>query len=105
MDQPFESDKIRGSSTAHSTAFGGTGGQGGAGGHGGHALNITYTDNYSLLMLAYTYLLYQEKKKYDQASASTDLLMHLEALIQEERSYRQEFLKTIRSVQRISNNE
>jgi len=69
------------------------------GGKGGRAISLTYIDNYSTLMLVYTFLLNliatQEQKDEKTTLLNQSLLKTLEASIKEQQDYRKEFLNAV----------
>lgn len=68
------------------------------GGRGGHALNLTYVDNYSTLMLVYTFLLNSLDDKDESNTLNKSLLSTLQMVINEQQQYRQAFLEAIRKL-------
>ncbi|KYD06928.1 MULTISPECIES: hypothetical protein [Heyndrickxia] len=70
------------------------------GGRGGHAINLTYVDNYSTLMLVYTFLLNSLDNKDDSESSllNKSLLTTLQTVINEQQKYRDAFLEAIRNL-------
>ncbi|MBT2691099.1 hypothetical protein J7I93_23480 [Bacillus sp. ISL-47] len=69
-----------------------------AGGTGGRAINLTYVDNYSTLLLVYTFLLNFLDKESDDTGTkmlNQSLLSTLNAAIIEQQEYRKEFLKAV----------
>ncbi|MBP3039511.1 hypothetical protein J9303_08425 [Bacillaceae bacterium Marseille-Q3522] len=75
------------------------------GGKGGHAISLTYVDNYSTLLLVYTFLLhYLEHDQHHQKSAilNQSLLKTLQTAMHEQKMHRQAFLDT---VQMLNNKE
>jgi len=87
-------NKKQESSSATSTSFRA---QGGA---GGRAINLTYIDNYSSLLLVYTFLLNlaNNANTNNNQSLTTDLhslLPTLKSAMEEEKKYREEFLSAV----------
>ncbi|MCI1590424.1 hypothetical protein [Heyndrickxia oleronia] len=68
------------------------------GGRGGHALNLTYVDNYSTLMLVYTFLLNSLDDKEESRVLNQSLLSTLQAVIIEQQKYRDAFLDAVRNI-------
>lgn len=68
------------------------------GGRGGHALNLTYVDNYSTLMLVYTFLLNSLDEKEKMSTLNTSLLSTLQIIINEQQEYRNAFLEAVRKI-------
>jgi hypothetical protein len=69
-----------------------------AGGTGGRAINLTYVDNYSTLLLVYTFLLNFLDKESDDTGTkmlNQSLLSTLNAALVEQQEYRKEFLKAV----------
>lgn len=72
------------------------------GGKGGHAINLTYVDNYSSLMLVYTFLLYTTQNSSDKKNQlNTALLSTLKKAMEEEKQYREAFLNAVNSLNNI----
>ena len=68
-----------------------------AGGKGGHGISLTYVDNYSTLLLVYTFLLNTIKNNRQENSVlNAALLSTLETAMEEQQMYRKEFLEAIR---------
>lgn len=80
-------------STANAMAHGGTGGQ---------AVNLTYVDNYSTLMLVYTFLqlLASSTPNVGVTNAVYSLTPLLQSVMEEEKKYRQSFLEAVQSLNR-----
>ncbi|MGE6260160.1 hypothetical protein ACQKCU_20155 [Heyndrickxia sporothermodurans] len=68
------------------------------GGRGGHALNLTYVDNYSTLMLVYTFLLNSLDDKEDTSTLNKSLLSTLQMVIHEQQQYRNAFLEAVQKL-------
>ncbi|WP_313798600.1 hypothetical protein [Cytobacillus sp.] len=69
-----------------------------AGGTGGRAINLTYVDNYSTLLLVYTFLLNYLGNDSNQNGSKTlneSLLSTLNAALQDQQEYRKEFLRAV----------
>ncbi|GLB59264.1 hypothetical protein [Cytobacillus sp. NCCP-133] len=69
-----------------------------AGGTGGRAINLTYVDNYSTLLLVYTFLLNFLDKESDDIGTkmlNQSLLSTLNTALAEQQEYRKEFLKAV----------
>ncbi|MCE4048229.1 MULTISPECIES: hypothetical protein [Bacillaceae] len=69
------------------------------GGNGGSAVSLTYVDNYSSLMLVYTFLLntIQQSNNRDRETRQLNksLLTTLETAMKEQQEYRKAFLQAI----------
>lgn len=69
------------------------------GGKGGRAINLTYVDNYSSLMLVYTFLLSQlDKRKHngeDSFELNRALLKVLKESMEEQKRYQYAFLDAV----------
>ncbi|MBT2756340.1 hypothetical protein J7E71_10285 [Mesobacillus foraminis] len=77
--------------TAHSHAEGGK----------GQAVNITYVDNYSTLLLVYTFLLNsldKSDKNEETTSLNKSLLLTLKAAMKEQQEFRKAFLTAVSSL-------
>ncbi|MFS0634489.1 hypothetical protein AB1K84_01185 [Mesobacillus foraminis] len=80
--------------TAHSHAEGGK----------GQAVNITYVDNYSTLLLVYTFLLNslgksdKSDKNEETNSLNKSLLLTLKAAMKEQQEFRKAFLTAVSSL-------
>lgn len=71
------------------------------GGKGGSAVSLTYVDNYSTLLLVYTFLLnYLENDKRKDSSnlLNAALLSTLETAMQEQKQYRKAFLDAVKQL-------
>jgi len=69
-----------------------------AGGMGGRAISLTYVDNYSTLLLVYTFLLNYLGNDSNQAGSrilNESLLSTLNAAMIEQQEYRKEFLRAV----------
>jgi hypothetical protein len=74
---------------------------GGAGGAGGQAITLSYTDNYSSLMLVYTFLLNLANGPSMSEGTKTEmnlLLPLLQSAMEEEKKYREAFLFAVQSL-------
>lgn len=76
---------------------------GGAGGAGGQAITLSYTDNYSSLMLVYTFLLNLANTSSMSSGESMKsemnlLLPVLQTAMDEEKKYRDAFLSAVQSL-------
>jgi hypothetical protein len=74
---------------------------GGAGGAGGQAITLSYTDNYSSLMLVYTFLLNLANGPSMNEGTRTEmnlLLPMLQSAMEEEKKYREAFLSAVQSL-------
>ncbi len=78
-------------STSHATAHA-------LGGLGGRAINLTYVDNYSTLMLVYTFLNTLAKGNSGLDEAAKALTPLLQSAMAEERQYREAFLEAVKSL-------
>lgn len=88
-------------SNASANAVGGAGGNGGAGGKGGNAINITYVDNYSIIMLMYTFMLaFIEEKGKKKGKNFQSLMAMLTSIMKEQQQFRKEFLNAIEKLQK-----
>ncbi|TCN27827.1 hypothetical protein [Mesobacillus foraminis] len=79
--------------TAHSHAEGGK----------GQAVNITYVDNYSTLLLVYTFLLNsldRSEKSEETNSLNKSLLLTLKAAMKEQQEFRKAFLTAVNSLRK-----
>ncbi|MFD1735349.1 hypothetical protein ACFSCX_02110 [Bacillus salitolerans] len=69
------------------------------GGMGGRAINLTYVDNYSSLMLVYTFLLSQMDKKRFNGDANYELnkslLKVLKQAMDDQKKYQYDFLQAV----------
>ncbi|MGV3463838.1 MAG: hypothetical protein ACO1OT_00915 [Heyndrickxia sp.] len=72
------------------------------GGEGGKAINVTYVDNYSTLMLVYTFLLNYLDNDRKNSILNQTLLDTFQKLINEQQQYRNAFLA---AVNKISNDK
>ncbi|MGE5703580.1 MAG: hypothetical protein ACM32O_13715 [Clostridia bacterium] len=75
------------------------------GGLGGHAINVTYVDNYSTLLLVYSFLSLlasNSNKTGDQglAEAAKSLTPLLQSIINEEKQYKKAFLEAVESLKK-----
>lgn len=80
---------------------------GGTGGAGGRAITLSYTDNYSSLMLVYTFLLNLANGTgaSDSSKAEMNLLLPmLQSAMEEEKKYREAFLNAVQSLANQNNN-
>lgn len=72
------------------------------GGLGGQAYNLTYVDNYSTLMLVYSFLALLGQQAGQEganlASAANELAPLLKSVMEEERQYRQAFLEAVQAL-------
>ncbi|MGE8205263.1 hypothetical protein ACQKP0_11910 [Heyndrickxia sp. NPDC080065] len=68
------------------------------GGKGGQALNLTYVDNYSTLMLVYTFLLNSLDDKEDSSLLNQSLLSTLQTVMNEQKQYRDAFLEAVKNL-------
>lgn len=75
---------------AHSHAEGGK----------GQAVNITYVDNYSTLLLVYTFLLNSLDKSEESKTLNKSLLSALTAAMKEQQEFRKAFLAAVKSLKR-----
>lgn len=66
------------------------------GGKGGHAISLTYVDNYSTLMLVYTFLLNSYKGSENKSILDHSLLLTLQTVMEEQKQYRQAFLDAVK---------
>ncbi|MBP2240211.1 hypothetical protein J2Z40_000764 [Cytobacillus eiseniae] len=69
-----------------------------AGGMGGRAINLTYVDNYSTLLLVYTFLLNylgKEGGEKGMTNLNASLLSTLNAALIDQQEYRKEFLRAV----------
>jgi hypothetical protein len=76
---------------------------GGAGGAGGQAIILSYTDNYSSLMLVYTFLLNLANgtgisSSEGMKSEMNLLLPLLQSTMEDEKKYREAFLTAVQSL-------
>ena len=79
---------------------------GGAGGAGGQAITLSYTDNYSSLLLVYTFLLNLANGTGtgDSTKAEMNLLLPLfQSAMEEEKKYREAFLNAVQSLAKQNN--
>ncbi|NRG44806.1 hypothetical protein [Bacillus sp. CRN 9] len=68
------------------------------GGGGGSAVSLTYVDNYSTLLLVYTFLLHSMDKDPKNGSnqiLNESLLATLQTAMQEQKQYRKSFLDAV----------
>lgn len=69
------------------------------GGNGGSAISLTYVDNYSVLLLVYTFLLQtienSNSKDRDTKYLNKALLSTLQTAMKEQQEYRKAFLQAI----------
>jgi hypothetical protein len=67
------------------------------GGKGGRAISLTYVDNYSSLMLVYTFLLNTLEREGDEGSfyLNKSLLTVLQQSMEEQQQYRAAFLEAV----------
>ncbi|MDQ0176135.1 hypothetical protein [Bacillus chungangensis] len=70
------------------------------GGKGGRAISLTYVDNYSTLLLVYTFLLNlldrdKHNEKEETALLNESLLSTLQTAMKEQQNYRKSFLDTV----------
>ncbi|PKR86792.1 hypothetical protein [Heyndrickxia camelliae] len=72
------------------------------GGEGGKAINLTYMDNYSTLMLVYTFLLNYLDDDSKDTTLNKTLLDTFQKLISEQKQYRNAFLD---AVNKLSNDK
>jgi len=73
------------------------------GGLGGQAYNLTYVDNYSTLMLVYSFLALlgnQSGQGTGLANAANELTPLLKSVLEEEKQYRQAFLEAVESLKK-----
>lgn len=73
------------------------------GGLGGQAYNLTYVDNYSTLMLVYSFLNLlgsQAGQEASLANAASELTPLLKSVMEEEKRYRQAFLEAVQSLKK-----
>ncbi|WP_257391453.1 hypothetical protein [Cytobacillus gottheilii] len=69
-----------------------------AGGKGGRAISLTYVDNYSTLLLVYTFLLnFLDSRENDDGTKilNQSLLATLNSALIEQQEYRKEFLNAV----------
>ncbi len=79
---------------ADSTAYGGQGGM------GGQALNITYVDNFALLMVLYPLLQLLNERNDENSKVSFSAIEQLfQSVIEEQQEHRKALLKAIKSLQ------
>lgn len=67
----------------------------------GDAVNITYVDNYSTLLLVYTFLLHSAERsdsKDESNSLNKSLLSTLKAAMKEQQEFRKAFLAAVNSL-------
>ncbi len=69
------------------------------GGNGGSAVSLTYVDNYSSLVLVYTFLLntlqHSNNRDRETKQLNKSLLSTLEAAMKDQQEYRKAFLQAI----------
>ncbi|MDQ0176132.1 hypothetical protein [Bacillus chungangensis] len=70
------------------------------GGKGGRAISLTYVDNYSALLLVYTFLLHlldhdKNNEKGETALLNESLLSTLQTAMKEQQAYRKSFLDAV----------
>lgn len=73
------------------------------GGDGGRAISLTYVDNYSTLLLVYTFLLhFLDSRNADNETKilNKSLLATLNTAMLEQQEYRREFLKAVEFLRR-----
>ncbi|MGO0060681.1 hypothetical protein ACTID9_11835 [Brevibacillus fluminis] len=73
------------------------------GGLGGQAYNLTYVDNYSTLMLVYSFLSLlgsQAGQGANLSQAASELTPLLKSVMEEEKKYRQAFLDAVESLKK-----
>lgn len=66
----------------------------------GQAVNITYVDNYSTLLLVYTFLLNSLDKSEDSNTLNKSLLSTLTSAMKEQQEFRKAFLAAVKSLKR-----
>ncbi|MET3289943.1 UNVERIFIED_CONTAM: hypothetical protein ABID98_002513 [Brevibacillus sp. OAP136] len=70
------------------------------GGLGGQAYNLTYVDNYSTLMLVYSFLALLGNQGANLSQAASELTPLLKSVMEEEKRYRQAFLDAVESLKK-----
>ena len=83
-------DKIKDSSTSSINLA--------EGGKGGHSINLTYIDNYSSLLLIYTFLLHSLQDQKENKLLNEALLTTLKTSLKEQQEFRSAFLKAVKTV-------
>ncbi|WP_257985167.1 hypothetical protein [Bacillus sp. T33-2] len=76
------------------------------GGKGGTAVSLTYVDNYSTLLLVYTFLLTRldhDRRKQSSYQLNNALLQTLETAMKEQKQYRKAFLNTVKELNQPPN--
>ncbi|PLR94796.1 hypothetical protein [Bacillus sp. T33-2] len=76
-----------------------------AGGKGGSAISLTYVDNYSTLLLVYTFLQSQldfSDSRSPSYQINKALLRTLETALEEQRQYRKAFLDAVKQLNQNS---
>jgi hypothetical protein len=69
------------------------------GGKGGHSISLTYVDNYSSLLLVYTFLLYTTHNSPKNNNMLNEaLLSTLKTSLKEQQEYRLAFLNAVNSL-------
>jgi len=72
------------------------------GGKGGHSISLTYIDNYSTLLLVYTFLLNllddDAKKWRKNNQVNQSLLTTLQQAMKEQQEYKKAFLDAVKSL-------
>lgn len=68
------------------------------GGKGGQAIGLTYVDNYSSLLLVYTFLLNYSHNHNGNRILNDALLSTLKTAMKEQQEYRRAFLETVKSL-------
>lgn len=75
------------------------------GGKGGYSINLTYVDNYSTLLLVYTFLLKSYKKSKKKSKVDKSLLLTLKMVMEEQKQYRQAFLDAVQYLKDSKENQ
>jgi hypothetical protein len=68
------------------------------GGKGGHSISLTYIDNYSSLLLIYTFLLHSLKNQKENTILNEALLSTLRTSLKEQQEYRTAFLNAVKTL-------
>ncbi|RJE91067.1 hypothetical protein D3P07_03070 [Paenibacillus sp. 1011MAR3C5] len=87
---------------AEAAAYGGQGGLGGQGGVGGQALNITYVDNFALLMILYPLIQMLNANNMDSTITFSSIESVFETVLEQQKEQRKALLDAIKAIKKSS---
>lgn len=90
------------SARSEATAYGGQGGLGGQGGVGGQALNITYVDNFALLMILYPLIQMLNASNKDSPIKFDSIESVFETVLEQQEKHREALLDAIKAIKKSS---